>query len=79
MDPQHRLDSKVCQTHRRRDGYVSVLHRDGTKQILDAAREIGATAIFVGRAGQGRLPGLLLGSVSQKLAWLAPTLLVIVP
>jgi nucleotide-binding universal stress UspA family protein len=40
---------------------------DGTEGIIKTAREIGASAIFVGRH-RGRLSGLLLGSVSQKLA-----------
>jgi len=33
----------------------------------------------VGRRGRGRLSGLLLGSVSQKLASLAPCKVMVVP
>jgi nucleotide-binding universal stress UspA family protein len=33
----------------------------------------------VGRRGRGQLAGLLLGSVSQKIASLAPCTVVIVP
>ena len=52
---------------------------DCTEDILEAAREIGAAAIFVGRRGRGRLSGLLLGSISQKLASLASCIVAIVP
>jgi nucleotide-binding universal stress UspA family protein len=52
---------------------------DCTEGIIDTAREVGAAAIFVGRRGRGRLSGLLQGSVSQKLASLAPCIVAIVP
>ncbi len=52
---------------------------DSTEGILETAREMSADAIFVGRRGVGRLQGLLLGSVSQKLAGLAPCMVMIVP
>lgn len=52
---------------------------DSAEEILETVREMGADAIFVGRRGLGRLQGLLLGSVSQKLASLAPCMVVIVP
>ncbi|WP_099827651.1 universal stress protein [Oceaniglobus indicus] len=40
--------------------------------ILDHARENDIDLIVSGRRGMGRLKGLMLGSVSQKLAALAP-------
>jgi nucleotide-binding universal stress UspA family protein len=36
-------------------------------------------AIVIGRRGRGRLAGLLLGSVSQKVASLAPCVVILVP
>jgi nucleotide-binding universal stress UspA family protein len=52
---------------------------DASGKILELARDIKADAIFIGRRGRGRLEGLLLGSVSQKLASLAPCMTTIVP
>lgn len=50
------------------------------EELIDAAREVGATAIVVGRRGAGgRLAQALIGSVSQKLAGISPVYLVIVP
>lgn len=47
--------------------------------IIDIAREKQADAIVVGRRGTGRIAGLLLGSVSQKLVSLAPLPVVVIP
>ncbi|MBV8664692.1 MAG: universal stress protein [Hyphomicrobiales bacterium] len=52
---------------------------DCAEGILQTAQEIGADLIFVGRRGRSRLQGLLIGSVSQKLASLAPCIVAIVP
>ena len=52
---------------------------DPAETIIDAARRGKADMLVVGRRGRGRLSGLLLGSVSQKLATLAPCAVVIVP
>jgi len=62
----------------------------GARAIVTSAREgdpatallecaSGADLLAVGRRGRGRLAGLLLGSVSQKLAALSPVPVVIVP
>ena len=60
---------------------IRTLHAlgDPAQTILDLARGEQADMIVVWRHGQGRLAGLLLGSVSQKLARLAPCAVVLVP
>ena len=52
---------------------------DPTKVILDTVKNEHADAIVVGRRGRGQLEGLLLGSVSQKIAILARCIVIIVP
>lgn len=52
---------------------------DAAEAIIAAARRSHADIIVVGRRGRSRLAGLLLGSVSQKIASLAPCTAMIVP
>ena len=52
---------------------------DPAEAIIKAIAEEKFDAIVMGRRGRGQLSGLLLGSVSQKLASLAPCIVVIVP
>jgi nucleotide-binding universal stress UspA family protein len=47
--------------------------------IIEAAQKHAADLIVIGRRGRGQLAGLLLGSVSQKLAGLSPCPVTIVP
>jgi nucleotide-binding universal stress UspA family protein len=52
---------------------------DPAEAILEAARTGHVDTIVMGRRGRGRLLGILLGSVSQKVASLAPCSVTIVP
>lgn len=52
---------------------------NAAEQILETIAKVRAETVVLGRRGRGQLTGLLLGSVSQKLASLAPVPVVIVP
>ncbi len=52
---------------------------DPAESILEIAEREKADTIVLGRRGRGRLSGLLLGSVSQKVAGLATCTVVMVP
>ena len=52
---------------------------DPSETIIETVRRRKADILVVGRRGRGRLSALLLGSVSQKLASLAPCAVMVVP
>lgn len=60
---------------------ISAMFRWGepTEVIIDCIVSEKMDAVVVGRRGQGRLAGLLMGSISQKLATLSPCAVVVVP
>lgn len=52
---------------------------DATQVIIDCIVSEKVDAVVVGRRGRGQLAGLLMGSVSQKLATLSPCPVIVVP
>jgi nucleotide-binding universal stress UspA family protein len=52
---------------------------DPAETIIDTVKREKPDVLVIGRRGRGRLSSLLLGSVSQKLASLAPCAVLVVP
>ena len=52
---------------------------DAAQSIIDIAARKEVDIVVVGRRGRGRLAGMLFGSTSQKVASLAPCIVIIVP
>jgi nucleotide-binding universal stress UspA family protein len=58
---------------------TSVIEGDPTEEILAYITAKSIDAVVVGRRGRSSLARLLLGSVSQKLASIAPCIVIICP
>jgi len=58
---------------------VEIRIGDAAEALLEIADERDAAMIVVGKRGTGRLAGMLLGSVSQKLVSLASRVVIVVP
>jgi nucleotide-binding universal stress UspA family protein len=73
----------AAKTRAQRLGVAQVQLRTGwgdpAQSIIDIAASDNTDAIVLGRRGRGRLAGLLLGSVSQKVVSLAPCTVIVVP
>lgn len=64
------------------DASFRVIHgtnRDPADLVADVAKDAGADLIVVGTRGHGRVAGMLLGSVTQRLLHVAPCPVVAVP
>jgi nucleotide-binding universal stress UspA family protein len=82
-DVQRELVSKVNElVELGIDAIFRVVHgtnKDPADLIADVAREVDADLIVVGTRGHGRVAGMLLGSVTQRLLHVAPCPVLAVP
>jgi len=56
------------------EDHIETVSKDGdqARQLIKVAKDSNADLVVLGTRGRGRMEGLLLGSVSQKIAALAP-------
>ena len=66
------FDAKGLMRPARNENLIQTPGGDPAPAILDHAREVGADMIVLGSRGLGDLKGLVMGSVSHKVACLAP-------
>jgi nucleotide-binding universal stress UspA family protein len=85
VDPSETASQAILMDAQQRAAWADVKARtimrwgDPAEQIIEAIVDEKVDAIVVGRRGQGQLTGLLLGSVSHKLATHSPCMVTIVP
>jgi nucleotide-binding universal stress UspA family protein len=58
---------------------VTGVQRDAADLLADEAAKLGADVIVVGSRGHGRVAGMLLGSVTQRLLHVSPCAVLAVP
>ena len=84
-DPSETAAQAILMDARQRAGWAAVKARtvmlwgDPAEEIIKAVVDEKVDALVVGRRGHGKLAGLLLGSVSQKLVSLSPCMVTVVP
>ena len=84
-DPSETAAQAILMDAQQRAGWAAVKARtvmlwgDPAEEIIKAVVDEKVDALVVGRRGHGKLAGLLLGSVSQKLVSLSPCMVTVVP
>jgi nucleotide-binding universal stress UspA family protein len=84
-DPSETAAQAILMDAQQRAGWAAVKARsimlwgDPAEEIIKAVVSEKVDALVVGRRGHGKLAGLLLGSVSQKLVSLSPCMVTVVP
>ena len=58
---------------------ITAVNKDPADLVAEAARVAGADVIVVGTRGHGRVAGMLLGSVTQRLLHVSPCPVLAVP
>lgn len=69
----------IAHRHGAKDIRTDSAWGDAAEAIMEAATRINSDMVVLGRRGRGRLTGLLLGSVSQKVVTLALCPVLVVP